>query len=689
MGVLLLSLVSLTAAAVVAWRWPVYRRQAVLGALFSLPILGLEFLSAGSLDRLGPTSAAAVQYLVVTAMGIMGVGALAAVLAERTVGRWLSSSPHHRRHLLLWSLLGVGVSGGLLIAGLSLGLSLLVGLTVNAICLSLIDRELLWDAVVGAVAFGLWFGLADVLFGIRAAGDIRQLLFGPTPIGLTFAGLPIERLVIGALAGAFIGPLFSATKQFRQWSSPVPRFPKLAKVMAGLAVALVGTLSTAWVAFAYVLPPTTTGVVTPAAETDPAAPFVRLTFSRPVNRDTLQLTITPSAEGHWVFSRPSYSDHGFHQADFIFSETLVPGATYNGTVSGIESVWGLRSPDTHWQFTTSAPPAVGGVIGSVSGASVTLANATVDPCQPISVLFTTPADDRSAFDFATSPAATLTVEQTTDRGGYRLQPQPCLAAGTAYHLTVTRRDLIRDTLNGEVVQELPATVVQDVTFSTVAPPIPTPAPAPIPVEPPKPVPTPAPVSSTARTQRILPIAQDYQDQPLSCEAAALKMALAGQGVKVSERQIMDIVGYDPTPHSGNVWGDPDVAFVGNIAGKQNTTGYGVYWGPIAKAGARWRPTRVLNGGTPEILAAEIYAGHPVVIWGTLGRAYRQTWMTPKGKTVRAWKGEHARTVIGVVGSADHPTKFIINDPVAGRLTWSRETLVANWSRFDYQAVVVE
>lgn len=197
------------------------------------------------------------------------------------------------------------------------------------------------------------------------------------------------------------------------------------------------------------------------------------------------------------------------------------------------------------------------------------------------------------------------------------------------------------------------------------------------------------VFTTETSRVVLSIPLDYQDQALSCEAAALKMALAGKGVTVSERDIMNLVGYDRTPHRGNVWGDPDSAFVGLITGKQNTTGYGVNWGPIAKAARQWRPATAFSGWKPAQLSAEIAKGNPVVIWGVVGKAYADPWKTPSGKTVKAWKGEHVRTVVGYIGPVDAPTAFVINDPYVGRITWTTATLTSNWATFGNSGVLVE
>lgn len=187
---------------------------------------------------------------------------------------------------------------------------------------------------------------------------------------------------------------------------------------------------------------------------------------------------------------------------------------------------------------------------------------------------------------------------------------------------------------------------------------------------------------------VLNIPLDKQDRALSCEAAALKMALNYRGLGLTETDIMAIVGYDSTIKNGNVWGDPNVAFVGNIDGSQNSTGYGVHWDPIARAASNWRQAKAFSGWTVSQLAWEIEAGNPVVIWGVLGSAYSDPWYTPGGKHIAAWKGEHVRTLIGYTGSADNPASFIINDPIVGRITWSTNTLKNDWAKFNNSGVVV-
>jgi len=182
---------------------------------------------------------------------------------------------------------------------------------------------------------------------------------------------------------------------------------------------------------------------------------------------------------------------------------------------------------------------------------------------------------------------------------------------------------------------------------------------------------------------------DYQDKKLSCEAAALKMALFGKGVRVSENDIMKIVGYDPTKRSSGIWGNPNGAFVGDINGRQNTTGYGVYWGPIARAAKKWRPdSESFTNWTLKKIIAEVANGNPVEFWGVVDPAKPDSWKTPAGETIGAWKGEHTRTLVGFIGSRINPRTLIINDPLSGILYWPKEKFSANWAKFNNSGVVV-
>ncbi len=190
---------------------------------------------------------------------------------------------------------------------------------------------------------------------------------------------------------------------------------------------------------------------------------------------------------------------------------------------------------------------------------------------------------------------------------------------------------------------------------------------------------------------LIDIPLDWQDYPLSCETASLKMALHAKGVYVSEDEILQKIGYDMTPHMGNFWGDPDKAFVGNIYGDICKTGYGVYWQPVARAANYWRDAEVFSGWTLEQLIKEIELGNPVVFWGALSNG-RLTdcswWYGAEGKRVKAFYQTHVRVVAGFIGDPENPSKIIINDPLSGRLYWDTQDFLANWQVFGNSGVVV-
>ncbi|OHA70756.1 MAG: hypothetical protein A3E07_00455 [Candidatus Wildermuthbacteria bacterium RIFCSPHIGHO2_12_FULL_45_9] len=189
---------------------------------------------------------------------------------------------------------------------------------------------------------------------------------------------------------------------------------------------------------------------------------------------------------------------------------------------------------------------------------------------------------------------------------------------------------------------------------------------------------------------LLDIPMDWQDSALSCEAASLKMALGEKGIIVSESDIMGRIGYDPTLREGVLWGDPFKRFVGDINGKMCTSGYGVFWEPVAGAAQHWRQAEAFSGWTLENLTRELQKGNPVMVWGALpkGELTDCSWYTAEGTYVKAFKETHVRLAVGFMGSADKPSHIILNDPLSGRLYWSSSEFLANWSVFGKSGVVI-
>lgn len=192
---------------------------------------------------------------------------------------------------------------------------------------------------------------------------------------------------------------------------------------------------------------------------------------------------------------------------------------------------------------------------------------------------------------------------------------------------------------------------------------------------------------TEESSKILNIPVYYQQHNLSCELASLKMALQFKSVNVTEDHLLSLI---PTRAEtrGATWADPDLYFVGDVNGRQNTTGYGVHAAPIAALARNYRSANVISGWTVQQLAETLSNDNPVVIWGTAGTAKKDSWTTPEGRTVSTWVGEHARTAIGFTGTVQNPTSFYINDPIFGRLKWTPAQLKANWGTFGNMGVEV-
>lgn len=196
------------------------------------------------------------------------------------------------------------------------------------------------------------------------------------------------------------------------------------------------------------------------------------------------------------------------------------------------------------------------------------------------------------------------------------------------------------------------------------------------------------VAGSSKLTKELPLKFHRQEHSLSCEAATLKMVLNYHGVDVSESEVISKLPFDSTPRSGDIWGDPNLGFVGNIDGKMMIDGYGVYWGPIALSAGNWKKVKIIKNGAVKDLVEHISRGRPIIVWGYIGRGKPVSWQTPEGKKIYGINGEHTRVVYGYKGSADNPDGFMVMDPVYGPAYWEKSKFMRNWDAFGRMGVVV-
>ncbi|MEK7167715.1 MAG: C39 family peptidase [Patescibacteria group bacterium] len=181
-----------------------------------------------------------------------------------------------------------------------------------------------------------------------------------------------------------------------------------------------------------------------------------------------------------------------------------------------------------------------------------------------------------------------------------------------------------------------------------------------------------------------------QEHALSCEVASLRMVLNYKQIQITEKELIkQLPVSDPKPRSkNNVWGDPDLGFVGNIDGKMPNTGYGVYERPIYDLASKYRLSKILTKGSLNDLTLELANDNPVIVWGVVGKGKDISWRTKEGKAVKARLIEHARVLIGFTGTQDKPDKMILLDPVYGEIRMKVKDFLYNWELMDKRAVVI-
>lgn len=198
---------------------------------------------------------------------------------------------------------------------------------------------------------------------------------------------------------------------------------------------------------------------------------------------------------------------------------------------------------------------------------------------------------------------------------------------------------------------------------------------------------------------VLDIPWHHQQHNLTCEAAALKMALSYFGITTDESTLLGYMTVDARPAvfdgAGRLlsWGDPAQGFVGDPDGRiDRYTGYGVYFQPVARA-ATAAGVVVAESGSglygSAVPATDLYAaimrGHPAVAWisNTYRRAPLKGYVSYDGAPVSYTPTEHAVTLSGVRADA-----VLIDDPWFGRAWHPKAQFESAYATFGGMAVVL-
>jgi uncharacterized protein YvpB len=193
--------------------------------------------------------------------------------------------------------------------------------------------------------------------------------------------------------------------------------------------------------------------------------------------------------------------------------------------------------------------------------------------------------------------------------------------------------------------------------------------------------------------RILAVPAYHQHYALSCEEAALRMALAYEGINVTEDQIFATMGIDyRQPYydsSGFRWGDPYAQFVGDPNGSEvNHTGYGSYNEAVARTAGQLGGHPIASGErvSPQTIYQAVLNGHPVIAWVPFDWTAHSTstYFAFDGRPIRFGAPyEHAVVVVGVNGD-----QLLMNNPWTGQEWISKSTFESAFNMFNQMAVIL-
>ena len=178
-----------------------------------------------------------------------------------------------------------------------------------------------------------------------------------------------------------------------------------------------------------------------------------------------------------------------------------------------------------------------------------------------------------------------------------------------------------------------------------------------------------------------------------CEVASLAMLLQYAGVKVTKEQLQDAMPTVPMVGEDGLRGNPNKAFVGDMAGVIGSQGgYSVYHAPVAALAQDYLLNRSfkvvdLTGRPFTVLLKELACGNPVWVITTTTMQpdlIEEVWQTAEGAVRVNWM------LHSVVVTGYDDKSIYINDPYGytQNVPYDRKGFEAAWKLMGSQAVVI-
>jgi hypothetical protein len=163
---------------------------------------------------------------------------------------------------------------------------------------------------------------------------------------------------------------------------------------------------------------------------------IEVEFDKPIDISELNLSITPTTDGNWTFSK-SLTDKLTKKIIFQPKDFYKPNQKYVIKFEGIRGVFNSSKniKETSISFVSQKIP-------DVDKTSLDTESAEVNICNPIIVTLDQPNDKLADFNLRLTPENTFKKVISSDKLSYSFIPDPCLIQDQDYDLSVERTILV-------------------------------------------------------------------------------------------------------------------------------------------------------------------------------------------------------------------------------------------------------